>query len=290
MHYITPGRFRALGLGVDLSSTTDGTLWAHSATATALVNSFTAAPDGHDFRGASVTNESHSWDVGNVYRPGSHRVYPFHRPVKSASRIQIQVTDTQTITMSGTALYVHLVEGYVEPISLAVTTAGVFGLSIIPNIGLRVPVAKVDYEYGYEFTATDEMLVTTSGTTLRAQNQFWLTDEDVVIKKNGVAEAEGNYTLDRTEGTVVMDAYDSSASYTATYVYPLPTAIQRATAIIMADLIGYGNINASGLSGLSGIRVEEIELRQSSKAGFISVPLSPAAQALLAPYRYIGIR
>lgn len=284
--YLTPTRYRSLGFGPDLSAVSDGTLEALGVTASEMVNTECSVNPGFDFKGGTVTNEAHTWQLGNVYRPGSTRVWPYHRPIKTVSRLAIKVTDTQSVTMSGTALYVHPIEGYVEPISLAVTTAGIFGLSIIPNIGLKEPVAYVDYTYGWSFSVTDEPLTTYSGQSLQAQNQFWDATVSPEIKKNGVLDTSA--AINYSEGTVTVSSFDSTALYSASYTYLLPTAISRATALILSDLIGYANINASGLSGLSGIRVEEIELRQSAKAGFISVPISPAAKALLNPYRQVS--
>lgn len=285
--YLTAGFYRAIGLGVDLSETSDSTLESHIATASALANVACAAPTGHDFRGGTITNEAHGWDVGNKYRPGSNRVYPYHRPIRSAARLAIEIVQTPSITMSGDKLYVEEVEGWVEPIALTVATIGVINLTQIPTIGLRKPVARIDYTYGWDFTAQDEELVPASGGELRAANQFWFTDEEISLKKNGSPDV--GFTYDAIEGTITPATYDNTATYSVTYHYPLPSDISRATAMIMSDLIGYTNINASGLSGLSGIRVEEIELRQSSRAGFIAVPISPAVQALLAPYRYMTL-
>lgn len=284
--YLTAQGFRTIGTGVDLSSTTDPVIEQHIATASALVNVACAAPPGHDFRGGTVTGERHAWDIGNKYRPGSNRVYPFHRPISAVDELRIYISNTPSVTLNDQKLFVEPIEGYVEPVSLVVTTIGAIPVGSLPLIGLRVPVAQIDYTYGWDFTATDELLTTVSGSELRGTNQFWFTDEDVVLKKNNVIVDPGDYTINYIEGTITPDVFDTTARYTATYHYPLPDAIPQATAIICADLIGYTNINASGLSGLSGIRVEEIELRQSSRAGFIATPISPAAQALLAPYKY----
>lgn len=284
--YLTAQGYRAIGLGVDLSSTLDATLDQHIITASALVNATCAAPPDHDFRGGTVTSEPHEWDLGNKYRPPSNRVYPFHRPINAVTQLSIEMSNTPSVTLDAGKLYVEPIQGYIEPISLVVTTIGIIPLSAVPLIGLRKPVAKVDYSYGWNFTASDEPLSTQSGSALRGANQFWFTDEDVILKKNGSIVTGGNYSVNYTEGTITPTSYDPTALYTATYHYPLPPAIAQATAIVMSDLIGYSNINASGLSGLSGIRVEEIELRQSSRAGFIAVPVSAAAQVLLGPYRY----
>lgn len=287
--YLTAKRYRKLGLGVDLSAKTDAELTSLIDVASQMVNTFCAAPRGHDFRGGSITNEPHLWDTGNVYKPGSGRVWPFHEPIKSVSAVQIEVTNQQYINFGADSLYINEGDGYVEPIALAVTTAGVFGLSVIPNIGLRQPVARVDYTYGWVFQSTDEEL-TYSGGTLDAGNQFWFTDEDVVIKANGTELTAGaDYTVDYTEGEVTVSNYDSATSYTASYFYPLPEAIARASSLILNDVVGQTSIAAAGLLGLSGIKVEEVELRQSGKVNFNVNPVNMAAQYLLAPYRYISI-
>lgn len=284
--YLTAQGYRAIGLGVDLSATSDAVLEQHIATASALVNAACAAPPGHDFRGGTVLDEQHAWNYGNRYRPPSNRVYPFHHPINSVSELRIHISNVPSVTLSQNKLYVEPIEGYIEPITLVVTTIGVIPPSALPMLGLRVPVARVDYTYGWDFTSADEPLATYSGDYLRGANQFWFSDEEVILKKNGVVETVGTYTVNYTEGTILPNSFDPTATYTATYHYPLPEGISQATAIIVSDLIGYTNINASGLSGLSGIRVEEIELRQSSKAGFITAPISPAADKLLAPYKY----
>ena len=285
--YLTAQGFRAIGLGVDLSSTLDSALEQHIASASALVNVACAAPLDHDFRGGTVVDEPHEWDLGNKYRPASNRVYPFHHPIVSVDELKIEMSNSPSVTLDATKLYVEPVQGYIEPISLVVTTIGIIPISAIPLIGLRKPVAKVSYDYGWTFTVTDERLSATGSKVYRAINQFW-SAADVEVKLNGTVVDPDDYTVDRVEGTITFDdLQDAASQVTVSYVHTLPTAIAQATAIIASDLIGYTNINASGLSGLSGIRVEEIELRQSSKAGFIATPVSSAAQALLTPFKYI---
>jgi hypothetical protein len=110
----------------------------------------------------------------------------------------------------------------------------------------------------------------------------------VELAKDGVVQAPSTYEADIEEGTIVPDDLDESALWTLSYVHRVPFNVARGTAMILTDLIGYTNINASGLSGLSGIKVEEIELRQSSRVGFNVDSVSPAARLLLEPYKEVS--
>jgi hypothetical protein len=279
-----------MGLGVDLSGKTDAELTNQLAIATEMVNRYCAAPYNHDFRGGTVSAEKHRWNPGNVYRHGTTRVYPYHKPVKTVTSLVIDVTNTQYITLDAEDLYVNEVEGWVEPVALAMTTAGVFGFSILPNVGLRIPIGKLSYTYGWTFDVEDEQLTPYSGGILASQNQFWITDEEVVLKQNGSEMTAGTYTVDYTEGQATVSSYDSTAVYTASYSYPLPSAIANATALVANDILGQAAIAGAGLLGLSGLRVEEVEIRQSAKINFYANPVNAAAATLLDPfvYRRIG--
>jgi len=285
-NYLTPKRFRTLGSGAPLTGKTDAELSTHIAAASALVNAYCAAPAGHDFRGGSVTGETHAWDPGTVKTVGSFRVWPYHRPIQTVVSMEIEVTNNQRISfVNPDSLYVEPSMGYVEPVDLALTSFGVFGYGVLPNIGLKVPVAKLAYTYGWTFEA-EEHIATASGTSeLQAENQFW-TDDDVVVVKNGLTLPSGNYTLDRYEGTVTLSTPAAEGDeFVINYVHKLPTAIARATGVLVTEMIGAGSIAKAGLSGLSGIRVKEVELRQS-KASFIGTGMSPLAAAFLDPYVY----
>lgn len=280
--YLTPTRYRSMGTGVTLTSVTDGELASHIAHASALVNAYCSVPPGHDFRGGSVIGEAHVWDVGSLKRSPSNRVWPFHAPLKTATALRIEVTNNQTISFTeDESLYVHPTEGWIEPVTLALTTFGVFGYGILPNIGLRQPVAKIDYTYGYDFAA-EETLVTASGTTLLADNQFF-TDENIVLKKNGTIMTTG-FTVDRTEGTITLDTPTTPGEeYTLAYHYKMPSAIATATSMLVTQMLGAAAIATAGLTGLTSIKVEEVSLSQS-KAGFLYTGMSGPATLLLAPY------
>jgi hypothetical protein len=290
LRYLTPTRYRSMALGIDLSQKSDADLLSVINIATQMVNRETNAPRNHDFRGGSVQNEAHSWSPGNTHEPGQFKIYPFHYPIKSVSHMDIQLTNTQQITFDTPgALYVHPVEHYVEPIAAANTTALFFS---VPPYGLRVPVSHVSYDYGESFPIEDEPLTTISSSTgpaLQALSQFWDPSIPPVVRKNGVVVDGSAYTVDYTEGIIhpttppiVGDAW------TADFTNTLDPDITAAMGVIVSDLLGFANINSSGLTGLSMIKVAEIQLKQGIGIGFATFPVHPAAELLLASHRFMG--
>lgn len=280
--YLTPGRFRAMALGIDLSAKTDADLASLLASASAEVNRYCCAPTGHDFRGGTVTGEQHIWDVGNSHRWPSGRLWPYHRPLAAVSSIQINVTRNQYISFTEEQIFVNRKLGYIEPVAAPVTTAL---FTAVPPFLLSEPVATIDYTYGQTLTVTDEVVEPDGGVgrVYRAINQFW-TDATVTVKADNSPMSSG-YTLDRYEGLVILDELPALGTViSVSYAYTMPFDIALATGIVCSDMLGYSNINASGLTGLSGIRVEEIELRQSSRVGFNVYEMHPAARLLLGAY------
>lgn len=286
--YLTPSRYRMMALGIDLSSKTDAELGSLIASASSEVNRYCAAPRGHDFRGGTVTREEHLWDVGNTHRRPSGRLWPKHgmgvMPITSCDQIDIYTTKTNYVRFTPNNIFYNSRLGYVEPIAAPITTAL---FTSIPPWLLTSPVAYIDYTYATEYEEADELLYPIGGKAYQAINQFW-TDADVTVKVDGVTTTD--YTLNRTEGQVIFtDVQDSSAEITVSYTHKMDFAIAMATGIIVTDLLGYSNINASGLGGLSGIRVEEIELRQSSRAGYNNIDLHPAAKQYLGSFIYVSM-
>lgn len=285
--YLSPKRFRFLGTGVDLSEITDDRILPSLVVASAMTNRYCATPVDHDFRGGLVTDERHVWNPGNNYRVGTQRIWPLHRPIKSVDHLQIDVTNTQYVSVSGSSLYMNPQENWIEPVSLGLTPIGLFGLGVLPALGLHEPVTKLTYEYGWEFTAVDEPLASYSGSMLMAPDQFW-TDDDVVIKMNGTAMAEADYEIDHYEGMVTVSGYDAEAMYSASYGYTLPRPIGLATALIATDVMGQQGLVGRGLVGLSSLQVEEISMRVSMRSGISNVPVNGAAASLLDPFVYLS--
>jgi hypothetical protein len=235
-----------------------------------------------------VEREEHPWDTGNSHRRPSGLLWPKHgmgvMRITSCPQIDIYTTKTNYIRFQPQNIFVNSRLGYVEPVAAPITTAL---FTAVPPWLLHNPTAYIDYTYEFEpLVVTDEALYPLGGRTYQAINQFW-TDDTVTVTVDSVEIPSSDYTLDRFEGTVTFDTVqDSAATILLSYAHKMPFDIPMATGIIVTDLLGYSNINASGLGGLSGIRVEEIELRQSSKAGYNNKDMHPAAAIYLSAYTY----
>lgn len=282
MQYITEDRYRALGTGVDLTGKSSTEINAILEAASYAVNAAVGAPEGYSFLGGTVLDEAHQWRVASrAPKPTDGRIWPFNKPVRSVSAVRVYATSTQHLDFDSTQLFLQGDMGYVEPVATPSTTAL---YTALPPWLLTSPIAYIDYEYGFDLSVTDERMATESGGSLRAGHQFWFTEEEVVLKKNGVIVPSVDYTVDYDEGTITPVTPDETATWKASYHFKLPPGVAAATALIASDLFGAGRIAAAGMLGLSGIKVEEVELRQSSKVNFFVNPINAAAQIYLAPY------
>ena len=264
MLYLTPDRFREMGFGIDVSELSDTELTSLAYQATAVANAYCNVPripQQHDFRGGTITNEEHAWRIPvHTTDIGQRRFYPFHWPIVSVEQFRIYVTNTQYVEIGSSELFVNNSERYLEVVSLAITSVGLFGALIIPNIGLATPVARCNYTYGWDLTSTEESLSTTDGQTWRAQNQFWHSTPAPAVKKNGVAQSTG-FTIDYTEGMVVFDTnLTATDTVTATYHHKLPQEIQYGTGHIMAHLHGQAELHSRGMAHLRRLRIAEVEM------------------------------
>lgn len=294
MTYITPRRFRTMGLGVDIGDRTDAALGALLRIASNKVESYCNAPEGHSFFGGVVTNEQRIWHTGNPHHPGQRRVWPLHRPIKSVESLRIDVTNGQYIEFPNpNDLYIDRHLDSVEIVSLQLTPASVFTTGLAPYISLQNPRSVMSYTYGWDFDVTDERIsyhtATASGTEFYADNQFW-TNDPVDVKLNGTALASGtDYTIDRYEGSVTLvGALGATDVLTTSYSYTLPNDVALATALVGVDVVTWANQMGIGLGGLSGLSVNEISIRVSKSTGFTALPVNLAAQEMLAKYMYRG--
>lgn len=282
--YLTPTRYRSMGTGIDVSAKTDNDLHALLLGASQMVNSAVHAPEGYSFLGGSVSEEEHNWRVGDVYRgqKPQARVWPYMRPLISASALRINIARNQSISFDASQMFIQTALGYVEPTVTPNTTAL---YSSVPPWLLSSPVAYLTYAYGWNEVVTDERPATLSGGVLQGNHQFWFTDEDVILKKDGVIQSTSDYVVDYDEGLVTPSGSALGGSeYRISYHHHLPSGIALATSLVVTDMIGQSNIAAAGLLGLSGFRVEEVEVRQSSKVNFDVQPINAAALMVLAPY------
>ena len=291
--YLTPLRYRAMGQGVDLAEVEDQDLASFIQIASGLVNTHCSVEQSHDFRGGSITAEEHPWKMGNYMWPGSRRVFPSHFPLTELTKFEIYVTNTQYLNVPVAQTHYEKYKNQIETL-IAASSIGVWSYSAIPVAGFREPHAKIDYTYGYSFNVVDEQMFPDGGIRWRAQNQWWDSTVTPVIKVNGTAVDAGDLTFDYNEGTVEIDddallaldiAADEVDTVYASYTHTLPSNIMNATAMIVTSLLGRRAIAEKGLQGLSGIKVEEVELRQSRDSQMSVDEIPGNAQMLLQPYR-----
>lgn len=265
--YVTPERYRTMGFGVDLTGVEEYELQAILQSASAAVDTYCnqpVLPQKHDFRGGVITDEVHKWRIGTDTGSewGQRRFYFFHRPLKTVTQFRIHVTNTQYVQIPPEELFLNPIENWAEVVALAVTSIGVFGSGLIPNVGLARPYARVNYTYGWEFELTNEKLEATDGFTFRAANQWWVTDSATVYQ-NG-AEITTGFTLDEDEGTVTFDdPVPTDDVITADYAHKLPRDIQYATGIIATTMLNEKELTSQGMGRVEALQVEEISIRRS---------------------------
>jgi hypothetical protein len=292
MTYITPRRFRSMGLGVDVGDRTDAALDALLEIATSKVDTYCNVPEEHSFFGGTVLNEQRIWHPGNTHAPGQRRVWPLHRPIKEVTSLAIDVTNGQYVQFTPSNLYIDHHLDSVEITSLQLTPAAVFTTGLAPYISLQNPRSRMSYTYGWEFTAHERLKIASStppGFEFQLDNQF-ASASGVSVTKNGTELTPmTDYEFDDYEGVVTLIAPVTRADVVfVDYTYPLPNNIAKATALIGEDVVNWANQMGIGLGGLSGLSVNEVNIRVSKNAGFSMVPVNPAAQEMLARYMYRG--
>jgi len=282
-----------MGQGVDLTNVEDQDLASHIQVASALVNSHCNVPHDFDFRGGTITGEDHDWDLGNYMVPGPGTIPVDHPPLKTLTQFRIYVTNTQFLEIDPARIHYHEKENRLEPL-FAEASIGVWAAAQVPIAGYKTPQARIDYTYGYTFSITDELMFPDGGIRWRAQNQWWDSSVTPTIKVNGAAIAPADLVIDYDEGTADIDddvllaldiAADEVDTVTASYTFRLPVNIMQATGMITTSLLGRRAIAEKGLQGLSGIKVEEVELRQSRDSQMALDDIPGNAQMLLSPYR-----
>lgn len=294
--YVTPERFKTMGFGIDLDGVDDFELRAVLRRASDRVHAITAAPGlpvAHDFRGGSITAEEHHWDMGNGTTTGPQRsIRLWHTPIKAVSDLRIRLTNTQGIVFDANELMVFDKE--VEIVSLAMTSAGLFGSYVVPEIGLSEPRVQADYTYGYSIPITKQTLDATDGKTFRAQDQWWDSSEDVVVydESDNIIDS-GQYTVHYDEGTIEFSSnQDPDVTRKASFTTKLPPGIATATGILAAEALGDRETRTRGMSGLRAIRVGEISLEKEMQMRGGTTLVTPAvaeAESLLAPYKFIWV-
>lgn len=315
--YLTPARYKKMAFGIDTSELDDIELAALCSQATTMVNAYCLAPrlpQAHDFRGGTVTNEQHQWRYPETpFDIGQRKAYPFHWPIKKMNEFRIYVTNTQYVGIDATELFVNNSLRYVEVVSLALTSAGLFNALVVPNIGLATPVVRLSYDYGWAFYEPGEQLNTDDGQVYRAQNQWWYADQQgtdamgfpiggpATVYIDGIDDPS-TYSIDYDEGIVILGDGVTASSVTATYYYKLPPEIQWATGHIVTYLHAEGEMFARGMGHLDRMQIGEVSMARTRKqdaynydqggGGSLVTDLAqlvPEAANLLASYRFDGV-
>lgn len=291
--YLTPLKYRSMGQGIDLNGIEDQDLASHIQIASGLVNTHCNVEVEHDFRGGTIVAEQHPWKLGNYMWPGPRRVYPSHYPLLTIDKFEIYVTNTQFLDIPVDQIHWETFSNALEPV-IAASSIGVWSYTAIPIAGFREPHAKIGYTYGFSFSVTGEQMFPDGGARWRAGNQWWDSNVTPVITINGTPVDANDLTIDYNEGTVDIDddaltALDIDISEVdhveAGYTHKLPTNVMNATAMITTAQLGRRAIADKGLIGLSGIKVNEVELRQSRDSQNALDEIPGNAHMLLVPYR-----
>lgn len=292
--YVTPTRYRAMGLGVDLTGIDDATLGRILTRASAQVDAYCSAPripSRYDFRGGTQTAEQHSWSLGDEWRPlgaGARRIYPYSTPIKAITGFAIKFTNTYQVTIDPANLYVDRISGWAEVVSLAALVTGVYPVGI--NFGLYSPVAEVSYTYGYNLSTTEILTADELTKTFTGSSQWWTGTP--VISKNGTHITTG-FTIDLDEGAVTFSTPLTAEDVVlAAYDHRLPQEIAEATALIATDALGERDLVARGMSGLARLSVEEVTLQRSVPRGVqtITMEVRPEVALLLENWIFRTVR
>jgi hypothetical protein len=279
--YITPGLFRIMHTGSDLSvfDDNDAALASVLSTASVLADSYCnipLRPQRHSFLGGSITAEQHPWRLAQTpFETTQRRVYPYHTPVRRISQFRIYVTqpdpdieDGQYVLVAPKDIMTNRVEDYFEVVSAAMTSTGLFNALIVPAIYLAAPLATIDYTYGYDFEVTGEPIYPTDGLTYRSQNNFWHTSTVPVVYVGGVVADPGTYVVDYTEGTILFTSPPTiGATITVDYHHRLPSEFHDAVGLIASYFIERANLVERGLSQVNSIKIAEVEIsRMAARA------------------------
>lgn len=291
--YVTPERFKAMGFGLDFDGLEEFELRSILRRASTRVNAIAAAPglpQPHDFRGGSITGEEHYWRMGDgVSQPDQRTFYLWHTPIKAVSDLRIRLTNTQGIIFDAGELYVS--KDAVEIVSLAMTSSGLFGSFVVPQVGLAKPRISASYTYGYSVPVTMQALDATDGKTFRAQDQWWDSTVPVTVYNEAGTAVTSGFTIDYDEGTVNFTSNQSpDVVFRASFTTKLPPGIAEATGILAAESVGNHEVRERGMSGLRSIRVGEIAIEKDVQTRGGTTTLSPAvveAESILAPYKFM---
>ena len=286
--YVTPKRFRLMGLGLDLSDQSALSLRAILVAASRAVDTYCtvpSAPQRYSFFGGTVTDQAIPWDMGR------RRVFLTHRPAREISSFKIYATNDVTVDISPDQLFLEPQRRWAEIVAFSLSPMGFWAATDL--VSLTSPVARVSYSYGYSFPVVDEQIQPTETPgEYMADNGWWDENATVTVKKNDVTQSSG-FTLHYEDGILLFDIPPAASDdITISYSYRVPQEVALATALIAQTMLAEDSLISKGMGGLAEIQVEEVRLRRDSRRTGTMVEneaVPPAARSLLAPYRQLAL-
>lgn len=292
--YMTARRFRLGGFGIDTSSLNDLALAATLRRASTLVNTWcngSQVPSPFDFRGGTVEDEQHVFPIPNPMTPypGSRRVFPNQRPLRTITKFWLQFTSNQELDAGyrialnvDSDIFVNRTESWCEIVASQPTIIG------YPPIGYWFgtyqPTALISYTYGYVQPVVDDPCEAETPTIYWASQGQWSSD-DVTVKVDGTPVVSG-FTVNRADGKITFDSSPgTNVEVTVSYTATMPDAIAQATALIAVDQMGQSAIARRGMIGVQSMKVAEVAITAMSPVGGgryierngVSIPASAAA-------------
>ena len=126
------------------------------------------------------------------------------------------------------------------------------------------------------------------------QNAAFTVNDVFVNSDRGYVEVTSLATVTYSlfPAIVALGLIDPVAEITYTHGYQYtPSDVKDAVALTAVDLIGRDNLRKQGLTGLSRLRVGEMEIYSDTASGSSSVdPFPAAACMILDRYRYLSVR
>lgn len=293
--YLTAKEFQDYLTGLDLTGISDAQQVDYIRQASRHADSYI-----HGTFDVAKRNERQIWT--NV-----RRFYPHVMPVHAVRDVILHIGGGQTATIGPTDLFINNDGGYVEVVSLATSV----GLSAeLVSLGLVQVVAEMTYKTGggaadlaspgvsWEANTTLAEDVGSTATSFDVADATDLSVDDVIrvgTERMWITAIAGS-TLTVVRAVQTDDSADTHSSGAAVELLTLSLDefVKQAVAMITGCAIAARRQSEEGVRGIRNFMIGGYSVTYSQaqqEAGGGGYPFVPtAAQALLEPYRNIGLR
>ncbi len=221
-------------------------------------------PNPFDWRGGTMTNETHQWKIINplAYGPGARRVYLNAGPIKEVTAFHLDLGKTYLVEVDpGPNIYINALENYIELVAINPTIAGFYPLAV--NLGLYNPIARTSYLYGWQFPVAGDVLEAETPTLFSAAYGNWDSAITPAIYFDDAEVDPADYTINYDDGTVLFTSSTApgvGVDVVADYTYTVPDPVVQGIGLTATSLIGASRMAARGMTGLQSIKVAEVAL------------------------------